>query len=255
MIDFRDSELLGERKPILIAHRGGVITATAPEGSLNAIRLAAVDGYDMVELDIRPTRDHYPVVYHNHNLKEDTGREGKVADLSLAEITTIPYLGVNETIPSLESALRMCRDLDLGVMLDFKTDGSNTYYQRVLDSLIGYNLLHSTITISSRKSVRAFFRGKIWLRILETDESEGEGQYRFDRASTFDRKIIERLHENGKLAFPALNTFHYPPENNLKDAGRDAARLLEAGADGFQIDSVYQHFFGLPRRPLPGFED
>jgi glycerophosphoryl diester phosphodiesterase len=254
-IDFTDTAMLPSRQPILVAHRGGVITATAAEGSLSAIRLAALDGYDMVELDIQSTQDERPVVFHDRNLKEDTGREGKVSDLSFEEITAIPYLGLDETIPSLRAALQLCRELDLGVMLDFKTEGTEAYYQYVLDCLVECDLLDSTITISSKSSVRTFFKGKIWFRILNGDGSAPEGQYMFDRASAFDREKIKELHEKGLFAIPALNTFHYPPENNVRDAGVDAERLLHAGADGFQIDSVYQHFFGLPRRPMPGFED
>jgi len=249
LIDFNDPSMLESRRPILIAHRGGVISATAPEGSLSAIRFAAIDGYDMVELDIQSTRDDKPVVFHDRNLKEDTGREGKVSDLDFEQVVGIRFRGLDEEIPSLDAALGLCRELGLGVMLDFKTEGTKTYYQRVLDGLIRQNLLDHTITISSKPSVREFFRGKIRFRILDMDD--GEGQYLFDRASAFDRATIENLHAKGLLAIPALNTFHYPPENNVQDAGVDAHRLLEAGADGFQIDSVYQHFFGLPRRPMP----
>ena len=40
LIDFHDVHSIKSHKPILIAHRGGVITAQSPECSMAAIRLA-----------------------------------------------------------------------------------------------------------------------------------------------------------------------------------------------------------------------
>ncbi|MCA9415699.1 MAG: glycerophosphodiester phosphodiesterase family protein [Candidatus Omnitrophica bacterium] len=258
LIAFSNPESLASRTPILIAHRGGVITATAPECSLAAIRLAGQDGYDMVELDIQATKDNLAVVFHDRNLEEDAGKKGRVSDYDRDELIQWPLLGTEEKIPTLEQALSLCREIGLGVMLDFKTEGAENYYRHVHDAIRDAGLHESTITITSRKAIREFFmidlKSPIWFRVLDGDDPLSKGRYAFDRASAFDRERIEELHSRGLLAIPALNTFHYPPETNLRDAARDAERLLELGVDGFQIDSVYQHFFGLPRRPLPGFE-
>lgn len=247
-IDFRSRGEFERLRPLFIAHRGGVITPSAPEGSLSAIRLAAEDGYHMVELDIQSTADDHPVVFHDRTLEEDTGRSGSISDLPLEEVLQIPFRGLEETIPPLDAAIALCAELGLGVMLDFKTEGSETYYGRVLEALEKHGLVQSTITISSRPSVREFFQDKIWLRVLEVGEPLSTGQYAFDRASVFDATTIADLKSRGLWVVPALNTFHYPPETHMEDAERDARRLLEEGADGFQIDSVYQHFFGLRER-------
>lgn len=62
LIDLTDRESLRVRKPILIAHRGGVITDMSPECSLASIRFAAQYGYDMVELDVQETADYQDFV-------------------------------------------------------------------------------------------------------------------------------------------------------------------------------------------------
>ena len=49
LINFSDREDLIARRPIIIAHRGGVVSPRAAECSVSAIRLAADAGYDMVE--------------------------------------------------------------------------------------------------------------------------------------------------------------------------------------------------------------
>ena len=58
MLNLRDRYSIKKRKPLLIAHRGGVLSPDTPENSLGAIRLAAHRGYDMVELDVREAKDH-----------------------------------------------------------------------------------------------------------------------------------------------------------------------------------------------------
>jgi glycerophosphoryl diester phosphodiesterase len=73
LIDFRDAHSIKSQKPILIAHRGGVITAQSPECSIAAIRLAKQHGYAMVELDIRKSKDHVPIVFHDNDLKKACG--------------------------------------------------------------------------------------------------------------------------------------------------------------------------------------
>ncbi len=57
MLNLRDRYSIKKRKPLLIAHRGGVLSPDTPENSLGAIRLAAHRGYDMVELDVREAKD------------------------------------------------------------------------------------------------------------------------------------------------------------------------------------------------------
>ena len=70
LIDFRNRQLIELQKPILIAHRGGVITEKTPECSLAAIRLAKQQGYAMVELDVQKSRDGIPIVLMSVLCKE-----------------------------------------------------------------------------------------------------------------------------------------------------------------------------------------
>ena len=85
LIDVRDLDCIRARRPLLVAHRGGVITPDAPENSLAAIRLAAEQGYDMVELDVREAKDQEPVLFHGsagRGLMVDCGVEAFVEDLT-----------------------------------------------------------------------------------------------------------------------------------------------------------------------------
>jgi glycerophosphoryl diester phosphodiesterase len=65
LINVGDAADVASRRPLVIAHRGGVVGPGTPECSLAAIRLAAEQGYDMVEFDVQETADGVPVVFHD----------------------------------------------------------------------------------------------------------------------------------------------------------------------------------------------
>ena len=98
LIDFRDSSSIRSQQPILIAHRGGVVTAQSPECSIAAIRLAKQQGYGMVELDIRQSKDHVPIVFHDNDMKKTCGINKSISDLNADEIVKIAYTNTGQMI-------------------------------------------------------------------------------------------------------------------------------------------------------------
>ncbi|MBW7886681.1 MAG: glycerophosphodiester phosphodiesterase, partial [Caldilineaceae bacterium] len=62
--------------PQLIAHRG--YSGPYPENTRVAIEAAMRLGVDMVEVDVRITRDGVPVLLHNVTLDETTNGRGRV---------------------------------------------------------------------------------------------------------------------------------------------------------------------------------
>ena len=50
----------------IIAHRGA--SGLAPENTLGAFKIAIELGADMIELDIRPTKDQKAIVFHDKKL-------------------------------------------------------------------------------------------------------------------------------------------------------------------------------------------
>lgn len=93
---------------LVVAHRGD--WRNAPENSLQAIENCIEMGVDMVEIDIRMTRDSQLVVIHDATLDRTTTGKGKVAGWTLDSIKTL-YLrnGANHPthhrIPTLEEAM------------------------------------------------------------------------------------------------------------------------------------------------------
>jgi glycerophosphoryl diester phosphodiesterase len=73
--------------PLAIAHRGDPVAER--ENTLPSFTAAVREGADMVELDLRRTRDGEIVVLHDATLTRLWGDERKVADLDLAAVREI----------------------------------------------------------------------------------------------------------------------------------------------------------------------
>lgn len=119
---------------MVIAHRGD--WRNAPENSLQAIENCIAMGVDMVEIDVRMTRDSQLVIIHDETLDRTTTGQGRVADWTLDSLRTL-YLrnGANHPthhrIPTLAEAMRVAKGRIL-VNLD-KCYG---YFDRAYDILL-----------------------------------------------------------------------------------------------------------------------
>lgn len=90
-----------------IAHRALHDRAAGrPENSAAAVRAAVAAGYG-IEIDIQPAADGVPMVFHDYDLARLTGREGRITDLSAAELSALPLLGGTEGVPTLAEVLQI----------------------------------------------------------------------------------------------------------------------------------------------------
>jgi hypothetical protein len=255
-INLRDVACIHARQPLLVAHRGGVIAANAPENSLGAIRLAAVHGYDMVELDVREAKDGEPVLFHGsagRGLWMDCGVPHFVEELTAEELSAVRYRASTERIATLNEALALCASLGLGVMLDIKAGGmSEQYLERIAELLRAHGCGSSTVTIAREVEIRAALGDQVLLPVSKEDEERvcsGEavslaGQFWFGWAAELSSATVAALQRNGAFVIVSINTFHYPAHAQQSLARQDVRRLLAAGVEGFQIDSVYGDTFG-----------
>ena len=255
LISFDDRSKLASRRPILIAHRGGVITPSSPECSLTAIRLARKHGYDMVELDIQQSRDGVPIVFHDRTLQKACGRPESVADLNATELTSIPYLKGTDSIATFEQALRVCRETHLGVMLDLKSGRNEvSFLQRIDQLILGMGFKQAAISFSGSEAARQHLTT---VRFTPTNDEMKQlrsgaqldlsQRFWFGLPSQISASDIQQLKQAKALILPAINTFRYPKAQHYELAKKDIQHLLSEGVDGFQIDSIYQDLFNAPR--------
>jgi glycerophosphoryl diester phosphodiesterase len=98
--------------PIAVAHRGDPLNER--ENTLAAFLAAVRAGADMVELDLRRTRDGHIVVLHDATLSRLWALERPVAELDLAEVVEV---GDGELrIPTLVQVLET---VEIPLMVDF----------------------------------------------------------------------------------------------------------------------------------------
>jgi glycerophosphoryl diester phosphodiesterase len=101
--------------PLAIAHRGDPVAER--ENTLPAFASAVREGADMVELDLRRTRDGEIVVLHDATLSRLWGVGSNVADLELAEVRRI---GRGQTrIPTFGEVLQ---HVDVPLMVDLNAE-------------------------------------------------------------------------------------------------------------------------------------
>jgi glycerophosphoryl diester phosphodiesterase len=113
---------VGVKKNILIcAHRGD--WRNAPENSIQAIKLASQMGVDMVEIDVRTTKDDVLVLMHDETIDRTTSGKGRVSELDYSALQDLQLKNAIGTwtknkIPKLEEALRFSKDkIDLNIDL------------------------------------------------------------------------------------------------------------------------------------------
>lgn len=116
----------------IVAHRANTYYGTlnnVPDNSIPAIECAIKYGADMVELDVRPTKDNVLVLMHNATINATTTGKGNVSDLTYDELMQynmqkngVVYKdsdGNPVKVPTLEEALNACKD-KIYINLDIK---------------------------------------------------------------------------------------------------------------------------------------
>ncbi len=98
---------------LVIAHRGD--WRGAPENSLQGFENCISYGVDMVELDVRQTKDGELIIMHDVTVDRTTNGKGQVSDLTLDELRELRLrngLGRVTTlkIPTFEEVLLLCKD-------------------------------------------------------------------------------------------------------------------------------------------------
>jgi glycerophosphoryl diester phosphodiesterase len=89
-----------------IAHRGLWSHDGPPENSLGAFQAACAAGYG-IELDVQLSADGEAMVFHDTLLLRMTGRPGRIADHTAADLGAMSLAGTDETIPTLAETLTL----------------------------------------------------------------------------------------------------------------------------------------------------
>ncbi|MGH2458734.1 MAG: glycerophosphodiester phosphodiesterase, partial [Chloroflexota bacterium] len=207
---------------------------------------------DMVELDVVAARDDEPVLFHDGSLslRRLCGVDRSLRDLSAAELGQIHYRASDQPILSLAAALDLCRELQLGVMLDLKAPSpSASWFVKIAALLRESGLTHAAMSLSFQPLAREYLEELVMQRIapemVAGEDLPLAGQFWFGLPEDLPEALIDLLHRRGALVIPAINTFRYPAHAHQELARDDINRLLASGVDGFQADGVDGTYLGV----------
>lgn len=117
---------------LAIAHRGEPVRWR--ENTTPAVEAALRAGADMVEIDVRLTRDGAPVLLHDADLGRLWGVDRPLADLYLTEVLALTG-PAGQQLPRLEEVARLAVDHRRQLMVDLPSADAGPVAYDVLDRL------------------------------------------------------------------------------------------------------------------------
>jgi glycerophosphoryl diester phosphodiesterase len=105
------------KRVYIVSHRANTLQGVkdyVPENSIKMIEMAIAAGSDMVELDVRPTKDGELILMHDETIDRTTTGKGKVSSMTYAEILKYDLKRSTEVsegmkVPTMREALLACK--------------------------------------------------------------------------------------------------------------------------------------------------
>lgn len=225
---------------VLVGHRG--LAPGYPENTLAAYRNNIELGVDMMEIDLRGTKDGEIVILHDDTVDRTTNGEGDVTALTLAEVKELDagsYVSqefASERIPTYEEVLKLVKGTDVKLLLDIKESEVldkerivrlTEAYGAELDVIVGVRSLDD---LAEFRALNPNLRTLGFIpSIVDMDEfaEAGVDILRFwPEWVSADPLIVEEAHRLGK---PVWSTSGEAGQEELTD-------LIKLGVNGFLTD-------------------
>lgn len=126
-----------------IAHRGA--PRLAPENTIAALMAAKEAGAKWVECDVRLTKDHAPIIFHDATVNRLTNGSGYVSQHTLSQIKSLHCR--TERIPALFEWLQCCMTLDMHLQLEMKAHSKKQ--AKILADCVLHELKQSRFPLSN----------------------------------------------------------------------------------------------------------
>ncbi|MGM7684226.1 glycerophosphodiester phosphodiesterase [Cytobacillus sp. Hm23] len=243
-------------KPDVIAHRGGA--GIAPENTLEAFKLSDSLGVDMLEFDVRLSKDGQVVVMHDETIDRTTNGEGKISEYSVEELKSFdagyhfvgpdgsfPYRGKGVTIPTLTEVFESYSHLPM--VIEIK-ENDTKLTEKFADIIFQYGMEDKVIIASFYDEIANYFY----------DITNGEVAISTSSATTKKYVIFQKLFlgniiplKEQALQLPTHSSIFDLTTKKLIDAAHErniavqywtindldmVEYLLEQGADGIMTD-------------------
>lgn len=122
-----------------IAHRGfHDVQKRIYENTLSAAKAAMENGYG-IEVDLQPSSDTMPMVFHDYELDRMTGHSGNIRDVAYKELNNIKINNSEDTIPTLKQLLNLIQGrVDIILELKGLSGKDDGFVEAVVRDLEGY---------------------------------------------------------------------------------------------------------------------
>jgi len=258
--------------PLLVAHRGG--SGVAPENTLIAFRSAVEDwGADMLEMDVRTTRDGEVVVIHDATVDRTTDGTGPVASFTYPELERLDagarfvdpdgnasFAGKGVKVPRFEDVLTALPNTRMNVEAKEPQVAG-----RLVDVIRRHGAERRVLVAAEFERARRFARGYPgpWgasrhhvLMFLLSARLPGGGPY----TPEVDILQVPEVWKGIRIVTPRFvreaHRRNIPVQVWTVDDPRDMRRLLAMGVDGIQTDrpDLLAHVLGefAARPPATG---
>lgn len=247
------------KKVLVVAHRGD--WRNAPENSLQAFKNCIEMGVDMIEIDLKKTKDNQLVIMHDNTIDRTTDGTGKPSDYTLKEIRQFHLkngLGrpTFHTIPTLEEVLNLAK----GKIL-INIDKGYDYFQEVYALLVKTETVNQVVIKSNYpynqvKTENGEILDKvIYMPIVNLNHPEAEifiDGYKilkpiaieccFNEVTPEVIRLLKKVKVNGSKIWlnslwPSLNAGHDDDRAvELEEPNQSWGWLLEQGASLIQTD-------------------
>ena len=216
----------------IIGHRGA--PCLEPENTLLSFKRAIDLGCEMIETDVRLSKDSKTVLIHDLSVNRTTDGRGFVFTKTLKELKKL-NAGKGETIPTLEEAWDLIKGKAL-LNIEIKTRKS---LEKIL-AFVKERNIENQILISSRYY-------KILAKIKKTNPYIKTGLITYVQHGSISKalkakatslhsfilitnnKLIKKAHDNNLKIYPS-------PITAKKDNLKKAKKLIEAGVDGIFLN-------------------
>ncbi|WP_292366154.1 MULTISPECIES: glycerophosphodiester phosphodiesterase [unclassified Methanoculleus] len=209
---------------LIIGHRGA--RALGPENTLLALRRGMACA-DLVEVDVRLTRDGIPVAIHDATVDRTTDGTGPVKGYTLEDIKRLDT-GEGETIPTLLEVLDLVQGKK-GLVVEIKEPGTEAIVASVIIGRMPERLFLVSFNPGSVAMAKNLLPGAQAGLIYSGEIVDPVGLARSAQADLIlprwdrvSREVVKRAHDAGLLVIPWLL--------NSPDDVDGAARI---GVDGF----------------------
>jgi len=248
----------------VVAHRGD--WRNAPENSLNSIVSAIEMGADVVEVDVRVTKDKKLVLMHDELLDRTTNGKGKIEEFTLQELKKLNLKDgagswTDYKIPTLKEALLVAKN-KIQLNIDLKDNSQLIVILQLVDDLNMFNEVIFKLkgNLKEAQTLYGPYLNKIkFMPIIVISENNSEkilNEYleatigieafelllekESDKFNFFKEKIKEKKKKiwinslwasmcagfNDEKAFYDINTYQWYIQNNIDYIQTDRPALL-----------------------------